>query len=435
MRPYQAHGVEFLAAHPRAAVWDDMGLGKTITAATALLDLITAYDAGRALIVAPKRVALSTWPTEFRQWQHLTDIKLTVITGNAPQRRMALAESRYTDAATISETSLSWLVTEYPDEHFDTLILDESDLYKSEKSARTKAATALAKRATTVWQLCATPAAESYHELWAQVFMLDNGDRLGKTYQWFCAKFYVDQYDPVELKKNAEKAINKRVSDLVLRRSAGDYVDVPELIEVTVPVDIPLEAMDIYQEAEAGLYSDSELNEEQIAMKLRQIASGRVKTDQGVDVIHDAKQQAFIDTVDSLDGPCIAVYAFRAERDAILDAYPQARELDDDPATVDAWNAGEVPMLVMHPKAGGHGLNLQYGGRYLIFYSPEWSLRLTKQTIGRLARQGQTHPVVSYTLTARDTIDGIIVRSLKNKSANLDEILEGVRRAAEKRKV
>lgn len=439
---YQDYGVEFIKEHKFCALWLAMGLGKTISTATAVWDLMQDFSVGRTLVVAPKRVALTTWPMELEKWDHLQGLRYQVISGSVADRVRAVM--RKADLHIISQDNFNWLVrvvgTQWP---WDTVVLDESRSFHSQSSNRWNACRKVrqAGKVDRMIQLTATPAPQGLGDLWGQFYLLDLGQRLGSTEKAFNTRWFnVDRRTGKKLPKEfARDEIFERVSDITVSMAAEDYLDMPELIKNPIYVDLSSQAMKAYRKFERELLLELEdvdavvdaQNAGILVGKLLQFANGACYYDdqKNFSIIHDEKIQALKEIVDADPGkPILVAYNFISDLKRLKKAFPHAVVMDDDPETQRRWNAGKIQMLVTHPKSSGHGLNLQEGSNVIVWFGLNWSLELYLQLIGRLYRQGQTFSsVIVHHIMARRTVDERVFKALLLNDASQNDLLEAVK--------
>lgn len=436
LHPYQLAAVQHILATPKAALWMEPGLGKSVVTLKAIESLLDSVEIRRVLVVAPLRVAHSTWPAEIAKW----GIRAThqVITGTAAQRRAA-AESP-ADIHLINYENIPWLVENYgKDWPWDMVVLDESSKAKNRASLRWKALAKVSGQISRMIELTGTPAPNGLIDLWAPICLLDRGQRLGRSLtrfreRWFTADYFGYTYTP---KPGAEAEIHAAVADLVLTLRAEDYLSLPDYVPVRVPVTLLFAARDLYTRLEKDMFvalAEGEVTAVSAAAlsnKCRQVANGALYTDGGNgawEPVHDAKLQALRDLIDELQGaPLLVAYSYQSDLARLQLAFPKARVLDKDPRTIDDWNSGQIPLLLAHPQAAGHGLNLQAGGHLLCWFGLDWSLELYQQFNARLYRQGQTKPVFVYHLVAEDTVDELVLERLQSKRAVQDILLDALR--------
>jgi len=445
MHPYQNRNVDFICNTASqvalgCALWLDMGLGKTVSAATAASDLLDDFSAGRILIVAPKRVALTTWPLELRNWDHLMHLNFSVISGNAKQRTSAILKRA--EIHIISRDNMQWLVRmvgkQWP---WDMVIIDESSSFKSQSSNRWKAIKAVLYTITRVVELSATPAPQGLIDLWAQFYLLDKGERLGASEKAFRKRWFVEDRDSriVVPRAHADEEIHALVGDIAIHMNADDYLDMPELIMNRVEVDMPRDKMLQYQKFEKEMvlemsHLDLDIEADNAAVlsgKLLQFANGAIYTNEVRDweLLHNEKIDALKEIIESHNGyPILVAYNFKSDLARLQEAFPGATVMDDDPETQVKWNDGEIPILLTHPASSGHGLNLQRGSNVIVWFGLSWSLEYYLQLIGRLNRQGQTQKtVVVHHIICRHTVDERVLRVIGRKDATQRQLLYAVR--------
>lgn len=448
MHVYQNRSVDFICntagnTASGCALWLDMGLGKTVSTATAASDMLSCLEVGRVLVIAPKRVALTTWPLELRNWDHLMHLRFSVISGNAKQRVAAILQRA--DIHIVSRDNVAWLVRmlgkQWP---WDMVVIDESSSFKSQSSNRWKALKAVLRMITRVVELSATPAPQGLIDLWAQFYLMDKGERLGATEKAYKKRWFHEDRDKriIVPRSFAEEEIHSLVSDITIHMNADDYLDMPELIHNRIEVDMPREAMIQYQRFEREMvleleHLDLEVEAENAATltgKLLQFANGAIYTSEARDweVLHDEKIEALKEVIEAHHGyPVLVAYNFKSDLARIKAAIPDAVVMDDDPETQVKWNDGEIPVLLTHPASSGHGLNLQRGSNIIIWFGLNWSLELYLQLIGRLYRQGQLQKtVIVHHIVSRHTVDERVLRVIGQKDATQRELLEAVRQTA-----
>lgn len=442
---YQLPAKAHLYANPRSALWMPMGGGKTITTLTALEELSLVEDVYPVLVLAPLRVARSTWPSEVRKWAQTQHLKVVPVVGSASQRAAALQTQA--DIYTTNYENLPWLVEFYGDRWpFKTVVADELTRLKSYRTRQgSKRAAALAKVAHTHVKrfigLTGTPSPNGLPDLWGQVWFLDRGERLGRTYSAFEARWFYKGWDGYSLKAlpHAQKEIEDKLKDICLTVT-GLPVDEPIFNEILV--DLPKGARALYDEMEKEMFTEIENNEivannaAAKTTKLLQLANGAAYTDEDGNFVevHDAKIEALDSIIEEAAGaPVLVAYHFKSDLVRLKAAFPKAKVLDKDPKTIEAWNRGEIPVLLAHPASAGHGLNLADGGNILAFFSMDWSLENHMQIIERIGpmRQKQAgfdRPVFVHYILARDTVDQMVLERLRSKRSVQDVLLEAMKR-------
>lgn len=454
---------------PRCGIWASMGMGKTVCTATAL-NALALVESGPALVLAPLRVAKTTWPGEFTKWDHLEGMQLVPIVGDEATRRNALKFDA--PVYSINYENIPWLVEYYGERWpFRTVISDESTKLKSYRGSiqRSKLGTefvrgggglrarALGKISHTkikrFIELSGTPAPNGLIDLWGQIWFLDGGQRLGRTFdsfkqRWFRLSYDGFRSDPLP---HAQDEIQERLRDICLTVDAKDYFDLKEPIVSNRIVQLDGKTRSIYKQMEKEMYTEIEshsieaFNAAARSQKLLQIASGAVYVDPAADSdfhpkskawkeVHDAKVQALEEIVEEAGGaPVLVAYHFRSDLTRLLAAFPKARHLDQNPQTQADWNAGRIPILLAHPASAGHGLNLQDGGNILVYFSHDWNLENRLQILERIgpvrqAQAGYDRPVFVYNIVAEDTIDELVLERIETKDEVQTILLRAMKR-------
>lgn len=436
LHAYQHKAVEFIKDKPKAALWIDMGLGKTVSTLTALSDLLADKTVKRTLVIAPLRVATHTWPTEIANWAHI-DIRYTVLAGLTPKKREA-AVFESTPLHIINREMIPWLVELLGQKwHYDCVVIDESSSFKSHTSKRWKSLRKVIGKINRMVQLTGTPAPNALLELWPQMYLLDKGERLentrGKFLSKYCTMVGNPQWNQWAVKPDRADAIHKAVSDVVLRMKADDYIDLPQRIDINVPVVLPPKARKAYDEMKNDFllsYDKGEVLAVNAAVqinKLLQMANGNLYTEDGDFItIHPAKLDALREIVDSTNEPLLVAYSYKSDLEILMREFPEAVVIENDNAVLDKWNEGEIPILLAHPASAGHGLNLQKGGNLIVWYGLSWSLELYQQFNARLHRQGQTKPVRILHILTENTADDAVLSALLSKTETQDTLLNVV---------
>lgn len=453
---YQRRAVDFIRDTPACALWCDPGMGKTAITLTAIADLYEAFDVGRALIIAPPRVARDTWPAEVGKWEQCKGLSVELIAGSPARRERILANST-ADVHVISADLVTWLVPHVlskGDWSYDFVAIDEASMFKSPSAQRFKALRKVRPQIDRIVELTGTPTSNSLLDVWSQIFLLDRGTRLGRTYGLFQQRWFDPDYHGYNwtLRDGSEAEIHAALQDIALTMSADDYLDLPDQIDTDVFVELPKAAREQYKELEREallvLDSDEVVSATQAATltnKLSQFANGAVYPDlpegapkprgpRPFEVVHSAKLDALGEIIDQYDGkPIMVPYTFQSDVARIVERFPQARSIAGGVDMVARWNAGTVPVMPLHPKSAGHGLNLQDGGHVLAWFGLPWSLELYLQTNARLRRQGQRYPVVNHRIIARDTIDETMSAGLARHGTSLRSLLNALKEDIVKR--
>ena len=446
LKPYQLLLVEHMRALPRCALWADMGMGKTLATLTALDTLTLTEDVFPVLVLAPKRVAVSVWPQEVAKWAHLHHMTIGACVGTAKYRTSVL-EHGY-DIVTMNYDNLPWLVKLYEKKPwpFRTIVADESTRLKGYRTrqggARAKALAKVARQVTRFIELTGTPAPNGVGDLWGQAWFLDFGERLGLTHTAFQDRWFKQSYNGFDWSPmpHAFDEITKRLQDVCLTVKAKDWFDVREPIVNNLYVDLPPAARAHYRDMEKKLFVQLEsigieaFNAATMTGKCHQIANGAIYSEKGEwENIHDEKLQALESVVCESNGsPLLVVYTFKSDFARLLQAFPQAKTLEDHDAER-RWNKGEIPLLLAHPASAGHGLNLQLGGHRIVFFSVDWNLETHQQVIERVGpvrqlQAGFDRAVYITHILARDTIDEQILERLETKASVQDVLTNAMKR-------
>lgn len=441
LRVYQCKCIEFLLSHLFAGLFLDMGLGKTISALTAIVEFLR-FGVGPTLVVGPIRVIETVWRQEAKAWNHTKHLTFSLIRGNVEQRRAAMAVKA--DIYLVNPEHLTWLFEQIPGNAkwpWEVLFIDESSMFKNVGSKRFKNLRFKIKNFTRRYILTGTPTPNRLLELWPQIFLLDGGQRLGSSFTRFKQRYFepVDRWGyKVVPRHGAKERIYNLIADLVLRMDAKDYLDLPKVQVNRVLCPLDDKVMKTYRSVEQDAFAKLEgmthitaLNVIGAMIKCRQIANGVVYTDtdgeKGVSILHSEKLDAAREIVDETGSPVIIVYNFQHElallKEQFKDLNPVVlNESKDAVKTVNDWNAGKIELLLLHPKSGGHGLNLQIGGHVMIWFGLTFSFEEYIQTIARINRQGQTKPVMLHLLIAPGTIDELLEAVLKGKQDGQDDL-------------
>lgn len=443
---YQRYCIERMVTEPRLGLFQDMGLGKTVETLTAINDLrYNRWQVSRVLVVAPKKVAEATWQNEAARWDHLKHLRIISVLGTEKQRTKAL----YTpgDIWVINRENIPWLVDHYQQNWpFDMVVLDESSSFKNPQSQRFKKLRLVLRFIKRVVLLTGTPAPNGLEDLWAQIYLLDEGQRLGRTITSYREQFFTQDYaHPGQAyrtyspRTGADTAIQNAISDICVSMKAEDYLDLPDYIEDIVPVVLDGAAKKAYEklEREMLLTVDQETVTAGSAAvlngKLLQLCGGALYNNEGgVLDVHQCKMDAFMEVIEQLHGEhALVFYWFQHERDRILQALSKSglrvrvyHGAEDE----NVWNAGQVDVLLAQPMSCGYGLNLQRGGHHAIWYTlPNWALEIYQQSNCRLYRQGQTKPVISHILLVQGGMDVDVMAALEGKTDVQDSLLAALK--------
>ena len=436
---YQEHATKWILEHPRCGLFLDMGLGKTVITLSAVKQLIDNLEVFKVLVVAPLRVASTVWAEEIDKWDHLHGLRAVKVLGSQKERMLALCQEA--DIYIINRENVDWLVNcKGKRWDFDMVVLDELSSFKSPSSARFKAMRRALPYIRRLVGLTGTPAPNGLIDLWSQVYLLDKGERLGRTLGSFRTAFFTpgkhngNVVYEWRLRPDTEDVIYRRISDLCISMRSVDYLTMPECNLIRMPVSLPKTALSALAAMEHDLIVtlDGEAVTAQSAAvltgKLLQMANGAVYDPEGgIHEIHDAKLDALADLVEQANGsPVLVYYSYKHDLQRILGRFPDARVLST-PQDVAEWNEGKIQLMLAHPDSAGHGLNLQKGGHIMVWFGLTWSLEKYQQANARLYRQGQTQPVTIYHLIAEGTMDERVMRILEGKEQRQDDLIEAVK--------
>jgi SNF2 family DNA or RNA helicase len=440
--PYQKYATKWIIDKEKAGLLMEMGLGKTVCTLTAINELLYDYfDVVKVLVIAPLRVAESTWGEEIKKWDHLRHLKISKVLGAEKERIKAL--NTKADIYIINRENVAWLVNFYKSNWpFDMVVIDELSSFKSHKAKRFKALRKVRPFIKRIVGLTGTPAPNGLIDLWPQIYLLDGGKRLGKTITGFREKYFLPDKRNREIifsykpKDGAKEAIYEKLSDICVSMKAKDYLDLPERIDNFITVYLDDKAKGQYEQLERDLLlplKDADVVANTAAIltnKLLQLSNGAVY-DENKDVkeIHDAKLKALEDVIEAANGkPVLVFYTYKHDlmrikehlKNKILRELKSAKDIED-------WNKGNIEVLLAHPASAGHGLNLQAGGNIIVWFGLTFSLELYSQANARLHRQGQKETVIIHHLIAKGTIDEDVMKVLKNKEATQESLLKAVR--------
>ncbi len=443
---YQAYATEFIVDNPVSAILLDMGLGKTAITLDAISQLLDAGEVKKVLIVAPLRVARNTWSSEILKWDNFRHLTYSKIIGT-PSERMKAIYAKANIYITNRE-NLQWLI-ERSDTVFDydMVVLDELSSYKNGSAKRVRAFMYVRPKVKRVVGLTGTPSSNGLMDLFSEYRCLDMGRRLGR----FITQFRAMYFKPGRRKEtvtyewihhhDAEDLIYDRISDITISMKATDHLKMPELVSVRYPVKMTPDERALYDNfQEDYIIPESSKNGEITAAnaaalsgKLCQMANGAVYTDdQGIFHLHDAKLDALEDLIESANGkPVLVAYWYKHDFDRICKRLKEIKvpfqKIDSDKSIVD-FNAGKIPVALIHPASAGHGLNIQQGSNILIWFGLTWSLELYQQTVARLWRQGQTSgTVIIQHICCEGTIDEDIMDALEHKEMTQNKLIEAVK--------
>lgn len=436
---YQTYATEFILAHPVAAILLSMGLGKSVITLTALFDLcLDSFEIGKALIIAPLRVASKTWPSEIRKWDHLRELTYSVAVGTETERKAALQQQ--VSLHIINRENVQWLVEQsgLPFD-YDMIVVDELSSFKSYQAKRFRSLMKVRPMVKRIVGLTGTPSANGLMDLWAEFRLLDLGKRLGRFITHYRDQFFTpdkrngQQVFTYKPKPGAEEEIYWQIADITISMKSTDYLHMPECVMNELSVELSPAEQEVYTRMKQDLVVqllDGEIdavNAAALSGKLCQMANGAVYgEDHQAIAFHDRKLDALEDLLEAANGnPVLIAYWFRHDLERIRERFA-VRKIQTSQDIAD-WNAGKVPVAVIHPASAGYGLNLQAGGSTLIWFGLTWSLELYQQTNARLWRQGQRNTVIIHHIITKGTIDEQIMMALQRKKKTQAALIDAVK--------
>lgn len=436
---YQEYAVKFIESHPISALFLDMGLGKTSITLTAVNELLfDSFEVRKVLVIAPLRVARNTWCDEIKKWDHLRNIKYSIVVGTEKERIFAL--NKRADIYIINRENVDWLVKKSGYKFdFDMVVIDELSSFKNHQSKRFKSLMKIRPKVKRIVGLTGTPSSNGLMDLFAEFKVLDLGERLGYFIGQYRNTYFkpdktngaiVYSYKPLP---NAEDIIYEKISDITVSMKASEYLKMPELVVSNYKVEMSEDEKKQYYEMKKNLIceiKDGEItvsNAGSLSNKLSQFANGAVYDDeQNIVEIHSRKLDALEDIIESMNGkPLLVAYWYKHDLQRIKKRF-DVREIKTCKDIAD-WNKGKIPVALIHPASAGHGLNLQQGGSTLVWFGLTWSLELYQQTNGRLYRQGQKNTVVIQHIVTKGSIDEQILKALERKNKTQEDLIEAVK--------
>ena len=436
LHDYQKYCYNFILDHPSSLLLLDMGLGKTLITLTAIDTLKNLFEQSyKVLVIAPLKVAKYTWGDEIDKF----DLNLTYSKVLGSERDRMNALNKKADIYLINRENVTWLVDLYrgcwP---FDFVVIDELSSFKSSQSKRFKSLRKVMGRVKRFIGLTGTPAPNNLMDLWSQVYLADQGSRLGRTITSYRNQYFYPAYAnghivyKYGLKEGAEQQIYQKLEDLAVSMKAKDVLKLPKRIDNLVKVELEAKERKLYDQMKRDFLLEVDaseivaMNAAVLSGKLLQLASGAVYDEDGrVIPIHEEKLEALERIVEEAQGePILVFYQYKHELDRLKKRFPQAQEIGEN---IRAWNKGEIPILLAHPQSAGHGLNLQQGGHIIVWFSLTWSLEYYQQANARLDRQGQKHPVIVHHLVAEDTLDEAVMESLKHKDKGQERLIQALK--------
>jgi SNF2 family DNA or RNA helicase len=454
LRPYQREMVDFILEHKRCALFSFMGSGKSVSVLTAIDYLrFLGEETKPVLILGPLRVIQTVWNGEIEKWSHLRHLKVSVITGSESQRRHALNQKA--DIYCINYENIEWLMLQLDDRWpFGYVIADESTKLKSYRSkqggVRARALSNIASKCTGWINLTGTPTPRGLDCLWGQTWFLDQGQRLGRTYDSFKQRWFGQSFDGYGLVPHpfAQKQMEEKLNDICMSLDPKDHFDLKEPIVNKIYVELPAPAAKLYKDMEKKMFMEiagnpiEAFNAAARTNKCLQLCNGAAYLDNDVEddktpkkwkEVHKVKLDALEEIIAESGGmPVLVAYNFRSDLERLKKAFPKGRVLDKNPDTIRDWNIGKIPLLFAHPASAGHGLNLQDGGNILVFFGVNWNLEEHLQIIERIGpvrqlQAGYDRPVFIHYILARKTVDELVMERLKTKKSVQDILLEALK--------
>lgn len=444
---YQTRAIDWCMNKPRCGLFLPMGAGKTVITLTAIANLKKSGEVNKVLIIAPIRVARTTWPAEIGKWDHTKSLTYSIIDGDAKKRTRALEQD--SDIYIIGKEQVVWLCEtmgkRWP---FDMVVVDELSTFKNPQAQRFKALKKVAKKFKRFIGLTGTPAPRGIPDLWSQMFLVDAGARLGKSIGSFRKQYLIPERSngyivySWAVRDGAQKEIEEKISDVVMSLDSSECVELPDINYINIPIKLSKTIKKRYDTFKKDLVlelSTTDVSASNLGVlcgQLLQFTSGQIYTHDPslpVETIHDEKIKALDDLLTSANGePVIIYYYYKHEKERIMTLLKSKKLkvscLDDD-KDVERWNNHELDVLLLHPASAGHGLNLQTGGSVIIWFTlPNFNLELYQQANARLYRQGQTEKVRVYHLLVDDSIDVDMMNALEKKEVTQSTLLEALRR-------
>lgn len=428
LHKYQLRFVKLILDKKKYALYAWMGAGKTIITLTAIVELLKTHQIKKILVIAPLRVINKVWPPEIETWEHTRHLTYSLVTGNESERLAALKKEA--DIYLINNENVIWSA-EHDYTSWDMIVIDESTSFKSHSAKRFK--TVKRWKYDYMVQLTGIPSPNSLTDLWSQIFLLDGGKRLGKSFYQFTNMYFYPDYSGYKLICRDKNTIYDKISDITVTLKPADYIELPSKIKLNTYVDIG--EYPLYNELKKEFLITVDktdiiaLNAAALTSKLLQFCNGAIyDKDKKIIEIHDAKLKALEEIIEGNPNDNLLVaYNFRSDLIRLKKRFPTAVILDKEGSQIDKWNNGEIKLMLCHPASCGKGLNLQKGGNTIVWFSLTWSLEDYMQFNARLHRQGQQKPVVINHILAKGCIDEIVLKMLNKKKMCLDELLDALK--------
>ena len=446
---YQQHCIDKIIEIDKLGLFLDMGLGKTIITLSAIKELkYYRFQVRKVLIIAPKKVAEATWTTEAAKWEHTKNLRVSTLLGSVQKRIRAFYQKA--DIYIINRENVTWLVDYLQhDWDFDMVVIDESSSFKSHTAKRFKSLASVAHRIKRLVELTGTPSPNGLKDLWAQLYLLDQGARLESNYYRFRERYFTadkrgqqGQVFSYAAKEGSYDTILSKIDDICISMKSEDYITLPDIIYDEIPVMLDSKAQKAYEELEAQMVMQLP-DEEEISVasaaalsnKLLQLANGAVYDENHTThEVHDCKLEAFLELVESLQGkPLLVFYNFQHDKERIKKALKDidVRELKTS-RDIEDWNNKKIEVLLTHPASSAYGLNLQQGGNHVVWFGLTWNYELYTQANKRLHRQGQTEKVITHHLITKGTRDEDVMKALARKDNVQNYVMDSLKARIEK---
>ena len=438
---YQKYAIDFALKNKSVALFLGVGLGKTVTALSIAHELLDNLFCMKVLIIAPLHVCNTVWKQEANEWEHLQDLSMEICTKDAKKRIERL--NTKADIHLINRENLGWLIKNHKEIignmkwRWDMIIIDESSSFKKLGTQRFAALRKILKYTVSTMILTGTPTPNNYLDLWSQIYLLDRGERLGRTMGLYKSRYFYKKAEGwgYDLKDGAEKQIQNQIKDITISMQAEDYLQLPRKLTINRYIELPPKALQQYKKLKKDfllLLEDTSIEAPSAAIlmtKLLQVSNGFIyDEDKNIHDLHDEKIKALVDIIDdNASENFLIAYLFKADLQRIKIALPDAKTVSKNASEIKEWNDGKIKALIVHPASVGHGLNLQRGGSNIIWFGLSWSLELYEQLNGRIHRQGQTKPVKIIHILSKDCLDMQVAEVIKTKAKSQSELLQGLK--------
>lgn len=435
LHSYQEIAIKIIIEKRKCGIFLDMGLGKTAATLTAISDMFDNFSISKVLIIAPLRVANSVWKQEALKWDHLKNLNIVICTGSEKQRSEAIKSNA--DVYIINRENIPWLINTCLWKlkwKWDMVVIDESSSFKNSRSERFKSLKKVTQHIKSLVLLSGTPSPNGEMDLWSQLYLIDNGERLGRTITNFRQRFFISDYTGYNYKiiPGASEKIKELIKDVCITMSAEDYLNLPGEVYLTEYVEMPKNIKEQYKQLESNFLLTLENGDIHtpsasiLANKLLQMCNGAVyDSEKNTHEIHNLKLDMLKEIIEENPNENFLIaYNYKSDLQRILKAFPEAVTLSKGTKEQDDWNLGKIKILVTHPASAGHGLNLQFGGNIVVWFGLNWSLELYQQFNKRLNRQGQKNLVRIIHIVVKDGLDEKVMLALNNKAKTQKNLID-----------